>query len=160
MDKKTLLDFISKAHKNTYAAPKEIRKQHRCEIPILDGHKDYKFTEGDFSYYDSYAGKNWAPGREVVFFKSNPIWCMSYQGQHDPEYDDNFFQEKAFLFLKKALMNFDDSMPFRGPKEFSDGDFKYTFEMDGDYDYFKGQERIFYKGKSIFFQDVMGTLVK
>lgn len=59
----------------------------------------------------------------------------------------DFFQERAFLFLKKALMNFDDSMPFRGPKEFVDGDFKYTFEMNVDYSYFLGQECIFYKGE-------------
>ena len=57
-------------------------------------------------------------------------------------------------------MNFDENMPFRGPKEFSDGDFKYIFEMEGDYDYFKGQERILYKRKSVFFQDVMGSLIK
>ncbi len=85
MDKKTLLAFIAKAHKHTYAAPKDVRLQHKCEVPILEGHKD---------------------------------------------------------------------------NEFSEGDFKYTFEMEGDYDYFKGQERILYKGKSVFFQDVMGSLIK
>ena len=160
MNKQSLLKFIAKAHRHTYAAPEEVRKQHRCEIPILDGHKDYEFTEGDFSYKDSYAGSFWAPGREVVFFKGNPVWCMAYQGQHNPKYDNDFFQEQVFPFLKKALMNFDDNMPFRGPKEFSDGDLKYIFEMQGGYDYFKGVERIFYKGEQVFFQDVMGSVIK
>ena len=50
--------------------------------------------------------------------------------------------------------NFDISI------QFFDSDFKYTFEMEGDYDYFKGQERILYKGESVFFQDVMGSLIK
>jgi len=160
MDKKTLLDFIAKAHRNTYAAPKEIKSKHRCEVPILEGHKDYDFSEGDFSYHDSYAGSSWAPGREVVFFQGNPVWCMAYQGQHNAEYGDDFFQDQAFPFLKKALRNFGDDMPFRGPAEFSDGDFKYTFEMEGDYSYFKGKETIFFKGEVVFFQDVMGSLIK
>jgi len=160
MDKETLLEFIAKAHKHTYAAPQEIRAKYKCEIPILPGHKDYDFVDGDFRYYDSYTGKTWAPGKEEVSFQGNPIWCMTYQGQHNSKYDNTFFKEQTFPFLKKALMNVDEKMPFRGPKEFSEGDFKYTFEMDGDYDYFKGQERIFYKGESVFFQNVMGSLIK
>ena len=160
MEKDTLLEFIANAHRNTYAAPAEIRLKHKCETPILPGHKDYCYTEGDFKYYDSYTGETWAPGKEEVSFKEVPIWCMSYQGQHNCKYGEDFFQEQVFPFLKKALMNFDKKMPFRGPKEFSEGEFKYIFEMEGDYSYFKGQERIFYNGESIFFQDVMGSLIK
>ncbi|MCF7901436.1 DUF5680 domain-containing protein [Candidatus Woesearchaeota archaeon] len=160
MEKEKLLKIIAKAHKHTYAAPTEIREKHKCETPILDGHKDYEFIEEEFSYHDSYAGNYWAPGREVVFFQKKPIWCMSYQGQHNSNYDDEFFEKQAFIFLKKALMNFDENMPFRGPKEYSEGDFKYTFEIEGNYEYFKGQEKIFYKGEVVFFQDVMGTLIK
>lgn len=57
-------------------------------------------------------------------------------------------------------MNFNDDAPFRGPKEFLENDFKYIFEMKGDYDYFTGKEEIFYKNESVFFQDVMGELIK
>lgn len=160
MDKKLLLDFIAKAHRNTYAAPIEIRKQHLCNNPIQLGHEDYEFIEGDFRYHDSYAGKHWAPGKEVVFFHEKPYWTMAYQGQTNSNFDNNFFEEQAFPFLKKALMNFDDSLPFRGPKEFSEKHFKYTFEIQGSYVYFKGQERVFFKGESVFFQDVMGSLIK
>lgn len=160
MDKKTLLEFIAKAHRHTYAAPKEISKKYKCKEPILKGHKDYDFSEGDFRYHDSYAGRFWAPGREVVFFKEKPVWCMAYQGQHSGKYGNDFFEEKVFTFLRKAMMSFDDNMPFRGPKELVEGDFKYTFEIEGDYTYFKGQERILYKGESVFFQDVMGELIK
>jgi hypothetical protein len=160
MEKEKLLEFIALAHQNTYAAPKEIKLQNKCDIPILDGHIDYEFKKGDFSYHDSYAGSTWAPGREVIFLKGNPYWAMSYQGRHNEDFGEEFFQTKAFPFLKKALMNFDKNMPFRGPAEFTEGNFKYTFEMEGDYSYFTGQERIFYKDESVFFQDVMGTLIK
>ncbi|MDA3836479.1 MAG: DUF5680 domain-containing protein [Nanoarchaeota archaeon] len=159
MDKESFLKFLAKAHKNTYAAPKEIKLKYKCETPILPNHKDYEFTDGDFRYHDSYAGNSWAPGREVVFFRNKAVWCMSYQGQTNEDLSEDFI-DRTFEFLKKALMNFNESMPFRGPKEFSDGDFRYTFELEGTYKYFKGQERILYKNKSVFFQDVMGSLIK
>jgi hypothetical protein len=159
MDKKTLLEFITNAHKHTYAAPKEIKKQYKCETPILSGHKDYEFVEGDFKYHDSYAGWSWPPGKEVIFYKEKPVWCMSYQGKANDDLSEEFI-EKIYSFLKQALMNIDKDMPFRGPKEFSEGDFRYTFKIKGNYSYFVGQERVFYKEESVFFQDVMGSLIK
>jgi hypothetical protein len=156
MDKPTLLAFIAKAHRHTYAAPTKVRKQHLCEIPVLKGHTDHEFSEGDLRYHDSYAGSTWAPGREVVFHKENPIWCMTYQGQNNPEYGELFLQEQAFPFLKRALMSFDDGTPFRGPQEFSEGDFRYTFELDGDYEYFKGRKYLL--SRHYGFADQVGAL--
>jgi len=160
IDQQELLGFIAKAHRNTYAAPKEVRKQHKLETPFLPEHKCYYFKDGEFEYYDGYAGSKWAPGREVVLQSGNPVWAMSYQGKHNEDYSTDFFQNEAFPFLKKALMNMDDSMPFRGPREFVDGDFKYMFKLRGDYQYFTGREAITHKGIEVFFQDVMGELIK
>ena len=101
MEKEELLGFLYKAHRNTYAAPKEIKSKYKCES-ILPGHKDYHFVEGDWAYHDSYAGISWAPGREVVFFKGEPVWCMSYQGQTIGELSDEFIAE-IFEFLKKIF---------------------------------------------------------
>jgi hypothetical protein len=160
ISKTKLIKFIAKAHKNTYAAPQEIRKKHKCKIPILKNHKDYHFKEGEFSYHDSYAGNTFAPGREVIFFKDEPIWAMAYQGQTISKYKEDFFEKKVFPFLKIALTNFDEKNPFRGPKEFIDGDFKYTFEMMGDYTYFTAKETVVYKKEIVFFQNVMGSIIK
>jgi len=113
MGEKTLLAFIASAHRHTYAAPSEVKKLYKCEHPILAGHKDYDFTQGDWRYHDSYAGSTRAPGREVVFFQENPVRSMAYQGYHNPKYDETFFQEQAFPFLGRALMNFDNATPFR-----------------------------------------------
>ncbi len=159
MDKDSLLEFIAKAHKNTYAAPKEIRSKYKCAIPILSEHKDYDFTLGDWRYHDSYAGSKWAPGREVVFLYEKPVWCMSYQGQTIEDLSEEFI-EKTFKFLKRALQNFDKNYPFRGPKTFKRGEYEYKFKFTGDYKYFKGVETIKYRGKKVFFQDVMGSLIK
>ncbi len=155
-----LLGFIAKAHRNTYAAPPEVRKKHKLETPFLPGHKCYSFKDGEWSYFDGYAGSEWAPGREVVLLNGNPVWAMSYQGKHNEGYPSEFFQNDVFPFLKQALTNMDDSMPFRGPKEFTRGDFRYVFEMKGDHSYFTGRESITHKGIEVFFQDVMGELIK
>ncbi|MAE13444.1 hypothetical protein CMO92_02670 [Candidatus Woesearchaeota archaeon] len=159
MNKKQLLGFIAKAHRNTYAAPQEIKSKYRCKKPIQAEHKDYDFIDGDWRYHDSYAGISWAPGREVVFLKNKPVWCMSYQGQTIGDLSDDFIDE-TFEFLKKALRKFTKEIPFRGLDGFEEGDFKYTFTFKGDYTYFIGRESVFYKEKEIFFQDIMATLIK
>src|SRR3989344_3018620 len=125
IDQQELLGFIAKAHRHTYAAPKEVRKQHKLETPFLPGHKCYYFKDGEFEYY---------------------------QGKNNEDYSADFFQNEAFPFLKRALVNMDDSMPFRGPREFVDGDFKYVFELRGDYQYFTGREVITHKVIEVFFQ--------
>jgi hypothetical protein len=159
MDEVALFRFLANAHRNTYAATKETRLKHRMSVPFLPGHKCYYYKEGDWEYYDGYAGIQWAPGREVVLFKANPIWAMSYQGKTTPGYSDELY-EQAFLFLKSALRSFDDAMPFRGPTAFAEGDFAYAFQMKGDYSYFLGRESITFQGKEIFYQDVMGSIIK
>ena len=157
MERKELLGFIFKAHQNTYAAPKEIKHKFKVD-PILPKHKDYDFVVGDWRYHDSYSGRHWAPGKEVVFFKEVPVWCMSYQGQTVDGLSEEFI-ELVFSFLKKALMNVDSSMPFRGPKSFVEGDFRYSFDFKGDYSYLVGQEQIHHNGKKVFFQDIMCSLI-
>ena len=158
MDEESFLEFIAKAHKHTYAAPADVKAKYRCENPILQGHKDYDFIDGDWRYHDSYAGQLWAPGKEVVFYKDNPVWCMSYQGQAAEGLQDDFI-EKVYLFLKKALRACTPDTPFRGPPSFKEGDFEYEFAIKGDYQYFTGRESIKHKGKEVFFQDVMGSLI-
>jgi hypothetical protein len=49
--------------------------------------------------------------------------------------------------------------PYRGPKNFKEGDFEYTFEFEGNIKVFKGREKIFLKGEEVFFQDVIGGFV-
>jgi len=158
-DEKSLLKFITKAHQNTYAAPKEIKLKYRCKTPLIEGHKDYDFVDGDWRYHDSYAGIEWAPGSEVVLYKRQPVWRMSYQGCTVNGLSPDFVEE-MFGFLKEALRNFDKHAPFRGPSLFVKEDFRYTFSVDGDYKYFTGKESITYKGIELFFQDVIGSIVK
>jgi len=160
IEKESLLEFIVKAHQHTYAAVRSIKMMYACRTSILPGHKDYHFVDGDWTYHDSYAEGTGAPGREVVLFRNQPVWCMSYQGQHNESYPEEFFQTKVFPFLQEALRSVTPEMPFRGPARFEKDNFVYTFEMQGDYAYFTGRESITHKGIEIFFQNVMGALIK
>lgn len=159
MDKDSLLEFIAKAHQNTYAAPKEIKLKYRMDVPFLPGHKCYYFRDGDWEYFDGYSGIERAPGSEVVLYKEQSVWRMSYQGCTVNGLSPDFVEE-MFGFLKEALRNFDKHAPFRGPSLFLKEDFRYTFSVDGDYTYFTGKESITYKGIELFFQDVIGSIVK
>lgn len=155
---KELIQFIAKAHRHTYAAPKETREKHRLKIPVLPGHVDYRFSDGAWSYHDSYAGQLRAPGREVVFFEDLPVWSMSYAGMIKDDFKND--AGEIYVFLRKALMNFDDSIPFRGPSSWREGSFEYTFLFEGDVAYFSGRESITRNGVEVFFQNVMASAVE
>ncbi len=159
VDRDILLKFIWKAHQNTYYAPREISITHRSGNSILPGFVDYVFVEGDWQYHDSYAGRKWPPGKEVIFFRNVPVWCMSYQGKVSDHLDEKKV-DSVYLFLKKALRNAQETVPFRGPGKFLEGDYEYSFEFNGDYSYFVGRESVKQKGVEVFFQDVMGSLIK
>jgi hypothetical protein len=159
MNKESLLEFIAKAHKHTYAAPGHIRRQYKRKIPLLPGHEDYDFEEGNWRYHDSYSGHFWAPGREVVFFQGTPVWSMAYQGMVRLNLTGKFI-EQVYDFLKKALMKCDAKHPFRGPYLFEEGDFEYSFRIKGDYRNFTGREAIKHKDEEAFFQNVIGGLIK
>lgn len=157
INKKELLEFIHKAHQNTYAASKEIKKQYNVD-PILPDHKDYDFKEEEWRYHDSYAGWFWPPGKEIIFYREKTVWCMSYQGKALSE--NKIFVEEIYAFLKRALLHVNKSNPFRGPKKYTEKEFTYTFNYEGNYEYFIGREQITHKKKEVFFQDVMGSLIK
>jgi len=85
--------------------------------------------------------------------------CRGNQGLASHFFSEEFLQEHAFPFLRRALMKFDENMPFRGPSHYSEGDLKYEFEIDGDYTYFTARENLSVKGLRLFFQDVMGETI-
>jgi hypothetical protein len=159
VDKNALLEFIWKAHQNTYAAPKDIRLLHKTEKSVLHGFIGYAFADGDWKYHDSYAGRRWPPGREVVFFKDIPVWCMSYQGKVSDNLDEQEVNS-VYSFLKIALRKADRETPFRGPSKFLEADLEYVFRLNGNYAYFTGRESVVREGTEVFFQDIMGSLIK
>ena len=148
-----LIKFLVKAKKKGYASNGE-----GGERILKNGAKELRFKEGDFEYVDTYYGFNPFIGEEIVFENGKFIWGMNYFGKVFNK--NTFFAKKVYSFLKKSMILFNKEMPFRGPKNFKEGDFKYTNKTKGNIKKFNGNEIIFYKGKKVYELNYHGSLIK
>lgn len=135
---KSLADFIVIANGKTWAgdgAEVEPRRlgYKRLQWPYPDGkmtewnREDYKGWE-DWRLEDEYTGYFRAPGMTTVYYKDIPAWTMSYGGHGQTEgYEDK--ANETFTFLRAALSQVTPDLPFRGPKEFTQGNKRYEFEL-------------------------------
>ncbi len=145
--------FIQKAGRSTYASS-------GVESITYDknGFKELNFTEGDYTYKDSYAGFFKSRGMEIVTYKNQPVWTMSYGGGMLEENEELALQ--TFGFLKKAFLTDEPKFQtFRGPSSLKEGDWEYSYKQDGDIKEFSGYEEISFKGKRVFFHRTIGGLV-
>ncbi|MBX4201003.1 XRE family transcriptional regulator [Candidatus Parcubacteria bacterium] len=147
-----LNEFLVKAKKNTYASNGE-----GGENKLEDGSKELTFEEGDFKYRDRYFGNKAFIGEEIIWKDGEAVWGMNYYGRMLSESMD---MGKLYGFLKKALLEVHESMPFRGPKELQDGDFIYSNSVADTKDSFRGEEVIFYKDEKIYELKYHGGLIK
>lgn len=149
---KELASFLVKAKRATYAGGgKDVE-------PQRPGFKELEFSEGDFNYRDSYSGFYAAPGQEIVRFKEVPVWAMAYDGETMKQFR-NETAFKIYAFLKKALMQVEETKPFRGPEYFEEGNLVYISEVVGDIIRFIGQEKILLNGIEAFRQNFFGGLI-
>ena len=154
--KKELNEFLGKAMLATYAGSGP-------EADSGTGFTELEFKEGDYLYRDSYTGFFQSWGREVVWYNGKPFWVHVYGGGMKEEFwDDKDFAHQTFQFLKKALSEGEKIEEFqpRGPKLFSDGDWKYECEWIGNITQFEGSENISLKDKIVFTHHFFGGLVK
>lgn len=89
-------------------------------------------------------------GEEVIYEKKEiPIWGMNYYGV---TLDNSLSEEAMDKALRPALMKVgeDDLIPVRGPKEYINGEYKYTFNCVGDINYFEGEETIYKNNIKIY----------
>ena len=153
MDNNTLFLFLEKALRSTYATL-GVEAIQETE----NGFKKLRFTEGDVSYVDSYSGFFRSRGYEVVYKNGSPIWMCSYGGGMQKQ--DKDFAIRTFEFLKKVFLA--DKRGFqsvRGPSEYSQDDWHYTYTQDGAVDEFYGHEEIYYKSTLVFFHRTIGGLI-
>ena len=137
--------FLIKAKLNTYASQQN-------EIIKEDGSRELTFQEGKYSYQDIYFGSNPFIGQEIVFEKNKPIWGMNYYGQAKTI--------AVYQFLKEALRQVTEDLPFRGPEEFSREDWQYKNQVEGDLNFFKGKEQIFHQGKLVYELEYSGGKIE
>ncbi|MCR4326137.1 MAG: DUF5680 domain-containing protein, partial [Candidatus Roizmanbacteria bacterium] len=67
--------------------------------------------------------------------------------------------DPVYEILRGALMHMPEKYPFRGPKEFVQGDYRYTNSWDGELERFSGHEAITKNGKTIYEAYYRGGLV-
>lgn len=132
-----IITFLIKAKRATYAGKGEET------ISTRPKSHDLVYREGDYMYYDTYLGGGKFAGEEALWIKNNPYWSMNYVGR--------MLGEKfSGDFLKEALYHVRADMPYRGPEHFAKGDYTYTCDVNGNFDWFQGYETICYKGLQIY----------
>lgn len=139
---KELASFLKEANLNTYA-----NENAEKAVSLRPGSRDYHFNRGDLTFHDTYFGATKFIGEEIVYKNDKPTWGMNYYGF---TIDENISEGLFDAILRPALMSGSgDNIPVRGPKEFVNGEWKYTFEAEGTLANFTGIEEIFRNGKIV-----------
>ena len=129
MNHRDIVCFLIRAKRATYAGK-------GAETSSSRPHShDLVYHEGELMYYDSYLGGSDFAGEEALWISGEPVWSMNYAGRVIGE-------EFSGDFLKEALLLVPEDMPFRGPREYSSGAYRYSCEINGDFDWFQGKETI------------------
>ena len=150
-----LQNFLIEAKKETYANGTAEKVN-----PTRRGSSDYEYKNDKYSYHDTYFGGTDFQGQEVVYQQDDtPIWGMIYYGR---TLDESLSEEAMDNALRPALMRVgeDDTIPVRGPKEFENQGYKYTFEVTGDLTNFEGEETIEKEGKKIYTLKCHGGMIR
>ena len=111
-------------------------------------------------YHDTYFGGTRFIGEEVVYVDDIPYWGMNYYGA---TLDENLGEEAMDNALRPALMKVGEDksiIPIRGPKEFKNGEFKYSFDVIGDVNNFSGVEIVYKNNVKIYELKCTGGLIK
>ncbi len=134
--------FIVKAKAATYVGSGE--RSPSCR----PGSHDLKFSEGAWSYLDSYFGGRDFIGEEVVYFEVKPAWAMNYYGRIlQPEL---ITPAQAGEVIKASLSELYQKDRFLGGWEYTHGPFTYVDKNEGDVSSFRGREYITFNGETTY----------
>lgn len=148
-------DFLIEAKKQTYAN----NLGERIASTRLNS-KDYEYKRDNMIYHDTYFGGTRFIGEEVVYIDNKTYWAMNYYGV---TLDETLGEETMDNALRPALMlvgNDVNVIPVRGPREFINGEYKYTFKVEGDLNCFNGVETIYKNDVKIYELKCSGGLIK
>ena len=142
MDNRPLHDFIVRAKAATYVGD----GQH---VPSCrSGSHDLKFTDGNFSYLDSYFGGRDFIGEEVVYHDEKPAWAMNYYGHILNA--DLITPAQAGQVIKASLSKLYTEGRFLGGFEYHHDGFTYIDANEGDATSFRGRETISRAGETVY----------
>jgi len=151
-----LAEFIVEANRETWAADKG-----RVE-PTRPGFKRHVHERGDWRLDDEYTGYFKAPGMTTVYYKGVPVWVMQYGGEGmDMRYKG--LAKETYAFLRRALLMATPELPYRGPENYTRGDWLYGFSISRNPDItnFEADETIWAPphGKPVFSQTITGGII-
>jgi len=132
-----LISFLLLAKRSTYPA-NGIEQE-----PSRVASHDYFFEKGTLAYADSYFGSDIFSGQEIVYENKIPVWSMNYMGR---------IVGKGFSsdFLKEALLASSKMYPYRGPLLYANGQFTYHNKVNGTFEWYEGNEEIYYSSNKIY----------
>jgi Domain of unknown function (DUF5680) len=131
------IHFLIQAKKKTYAS-----SQGKVDSSRPNSY-DLRYDEDTLTYIDSYLGTHLFSGEEAIWDNGNPVWAMNYSGRVLSE-------DFSSKFLKASLCNPTASYPYRGQPIFKEGDYTYTMDVHGDFEWFIGRELIFFQEKLVY----------
>lgn len=142
MDKKHLTNFLLKARTKTYAGNGGKVK------PALKGSKQLEYKEKNWLYCDRYfTGNKIFIGIETVYFKSRPVWGMSYYGNFKKmtEYEVDSILRRALIEKWKIARTWKTA-------KWKEGNYKYISVPNprGSISEMSGTERIFKNRKEVY----------
>lgn len=151
LPKNLLIGFLIEAKKQTYANS-TVEKEGSTRLGSNDYHYEEEVEGELMTYHDTYFGGTKFMGEEVVYRGTNsPKWGMNYYGVTISETETEAAMDKA---LRPALMKVGEDntvLPVRGPSNFENEGYIYTFKSEGDIENFTGIEEI-YKGKKLIYR--------
>jgi hypothetical protein len=149
MDHSALVRFLMDASRRGYAAGQSAVKTREA-----DHSTTIVLEQGEWRFHDNYFGGEPYGGREVVFFRGQPVWMAVYYGQVDGAGVD-----PVYSFLQRALREAPVEFPVRGPETFTEGRFSYRNGYEGVVASFCGQETIHENGQLVYTARYAGGLV-
>ncbi len=150
MNKKALTQFLIDSNKAGYATGEE-----KKWIKEKDGSTTIPFEKGAWRSHDNFFGGEPYGGRIVVSHESKPVWIMVYYGW----VADDANADSVYKVLRRALSAMPEKAPFRGPREFTQGEFAYTNKWEGDLERYSGAEQITQGKKVVYKADYRGGFV-
>ena len=135
MDK--IINFLIRAKKATYAGKGSETSSSR------EKSHDLVYKEDNLMYYDTYLGSKKFAGEEALWINNKPYWSMNYLGR---SFSDDF----DLNFLREALILVPEDKPFRGPDRYCKGNYVYQCDVEGNFEWFQGVERIYNKDSLVY----------
>jgi hypothetical protein len=126
--------FIVRAKAATYVGSGEPAESSRL------GSHDLRFTDGKWTYHDSYFGGADFIGEEVVYFEDKPVWAMNYYGYILR--DDLLSAAQAGQMIKASLSRMYREGRFLGGFKHTENGLTYVDTSEGNADHFHGREFI------------------